>query len=64
MRQNLGSVFIINDDGYILTNNHVVEMMKDIKVALEDGMSYFVFTIRMPFKQGDGENKVVYFKVK
>jgi hypothetical protein len=39
-------------------------MVEDIKVALADGMSYFVFPITLPFKQGDGENKVVYFKVK
>lgn len=33
----LGSGFIINKDGYILTNNHVVENATDITVKLGDG---------------------------
>src|SRR5208283_2004499 len=37
VRQSLGSGFIISDDGYILTNNHVVYRAKDIKVAFADG---------------------------
>jgi serine protease Do len=37
VRQSLGSGFIISDDGYILTNNHVVDRAKDIKVVLADG---------------------------
>jgi serine protease Do len=37
VRQSLGSGFIISEDGYILTNNHVVDKARDIKVSLSDG---------------------------
>lgn len=33
----LGSGFVINEDGYVLTNNHVVKDATDIKVRLADG---------------------------
>src|SRR6266542_1435620 len=33
----LGSGFVINEDGYVLTNNHVVKDATDIKVKLSDG---------------------------
>jgi serine protease Do len=39
-RTGLGSGFILSDDGYIITNNHVVEKADDIKVILQDGESY------------------------
>ncbi|MBN1547676.1 MAG: DegQ family serine endoprotease [Syntrophaceae bacterium] len=40
-RQNsLGSGFIISSDGYIFTNNHVVEKADKIKVKLSDGHEY------------------------
>src|SRR5919197_206208 len=35
-RRSLGSGFIITKDGYIVTNNHVVENASDIKVSLSD----------------------------
>ena len=37
VRQSLGSGFLISSDGYILTNNHVVDKARDIRVALDDG---------------------------
>src|SRR3990172_3817294 len=36
----LGSGFIFSEDGYIITNNHVVERATDIKVILENGEIY------------------------
>jgi serine protease DegQ len=37
---NLGSGVIVSPDGYILTNNHVVEAADEIQVALSNGNSY------------------------
>ena len=39
-RKGLGSGFIFSADGYIVTNNHVVERATDIKVILQNGDSY------------------------
>lgn len=39
-QRSLGSGFIIDKDGYILTNNHVVEKATSIKVKLSDGKEY------------------------
>jgi len=39
-RQGLGTGFIYSEDGYIVTNNHVVERATDIKVLLQNGDSY------------------------
>ncbi|MCZ6685282.1 MAG: DegQ family serine endoprotease [Candidatus Dadabacteria bacterium] len=39
-RSGLGSGFIFSEDGYIITNNHVVERATDIKVILQNGDSY------------------------
>jgi len=36
----VGSGFIISDDGYILTNNHVVDRASDIFVTLTNGKEY------------------------
>jgi serine protease Do len=41
----LGSGFIINDEGYILTNNHVVKGATDIKVRLSDGREFEAKTV-------------------
>jgi serine protease Do len=39
-KKGLGSGFIFSEDGYIITNNHVVERATDIKVILQNGDSY------------------------
>jgi serine protease Do len=39
-QRSLGSGFIIDREGYILTNNHVVERAQSIKVKLTDGKEY------------------------
>ncbi|MDX1460356.1 MAG: trypsin-like peptidase domain-containing protein [Xanthomonadales bacterium] len=36
-RQDMGSGVVVSSDGYILTNNHVVTEVRDIRVALWDG---------------------------
>lgn len=44
-RQSLGSGFIISADGYILTNNHVVENADEILVRLNDRSEYLAEVI-------------------
>lgn len=39
-QQSMGSGFIISDDGYVLTNNHVIDEADDITVRLPDRSEY------------------------
>ena len=39
-RSGLGSGVVISAEGYILTNNHVIESADDIEVALQDGRKF------------------------
>ena len=41
-QQALGSGVIVSSDGYILTNNHVVEGADEVKVALNEGKNEYV----------------------
>ena len=36
----IGSGVIVNNDGYIITNNHVVQGMDEIRVTLDDGREF------------------------
>ena len=40
MRSSTGSGFVIREDGYLLTNNHVVEGAESITVVMSDGSEY------------------------
>ncbi|UCC81172.1 MAG: DegQ family serine endoprotease [Candidatus Zixiibacteriota bacterium] len=40
IQENLGSGFIISEDGYILTNNHVVKDAEEVTVTLSDEHKY------------------------
>ena len=40
IEQSSGSGFIVSSDGYILTNNHVIEGSSDVTVRLLDGRSF------------------------
>ncbi|TGU74395.1 DegQ family serine endoprotease [Geomonas terrae] len=39
-QRSMGSGFIISDDGYLITNNHVVKDADEIKVKLSDGREF------------------------
>ncbi len=45
--QSMGSGFIVSSDGYILTNNHVVEGADEIQVRLQDRREYDATVVGM-----------------
>ncbi|MBT7617480.1 MAG: trypsin-like serine protease [Calditrichaeota bacterium] len=47
--ENLGSGFLISEDGYILTNQHVVNAATEIVVTMTDGQKYDAETIGFDF---------------
>ncbi|MHC4645849.1 MAG: Do family serine endopeptidase [Planctomycetota bacterium] len=53
-----GSGFIVSSDGYILTNNHVVENAQDITVTLRDGREFKAAIIGT-----DPQNEVAVIKI-
>jgi S1-C subfamily serine protease len=53
-----GSGFIISTDGFVVTNNHVIEMAADIKVALADGR-----TVNAELKGADPSTDIAVLKI-
>lgn len=53
-----GSGFVISDDGYILTNYHVIKGASSIKVAFMDGTNYDATLVG-----GESENDIAVLKI-
>lgn len=53
-----GSGFIISTDGFVVTNNHVIEMAEDIKVSLADGR-----TVNAELKGTDPSTDIAVLKI-
>ncbi len=53
-----GSGFIISTDGFVVTNNHVIETAKDIKVSLADGR-----TVNAELKGADPSTDIAVLKI-
>jgi len=53
-----GSGFIISSDGFVITNNHVIENSKEIKVALADGR-----TVGAELKGADPSTDIAVLKI-
>ena len=53
-----GSGFVISQDGYILTNYHVIDGVSDIKVTFADGKSYDAVVVG-----GEAENDIAVLKI-
>ena len=53
-----GSGFVISEDGYILTNYHVINGVSDLKVTFQDGKSYDATLVG-----GEEENDIAVLKI-
>jgi|HubBroStandDraft_2_1064218.scaffolds.fasta_scaffold28232_4 S1-C subfamily serine protease len=53
-----GSGFIISTDGFVVTNNHVIEQAEDIKVSLADGR-----TVAAELKGADPSTDIAVLKI-
>jgi S1-C subfamily serine protease len=53
-----GSGFIISTDGFVVTNNHVIEMAQEIKVSLADGR-----TVSAELKGADPSTDIAVLKI-
>lgn len=53
-----GSGFVISSDGFIVTNNHVIEQAKEIKVSLADGR-----TVNAGLKGADPSTDIAVLKI-
>ena len=53
-----GSGFIISTDGFVVTNNHVIDMADDIKVSLADGR-----TVSAELKGADPSTDIAVLKI-
>ena len=53
-----GSGFIISTDGFVVTNNHVIELAQDIKVSLADGR-----TVIAELKGADPSTDIAVLKI-
>ena len=59
VQQGAGSGVIISEDGYIITNHHVIEGANDVKVTLRDGTTTYPATII----GSDEDNDIALLKV-
>ena len=57
-QRSLGSGFVISKDGYIFTNNHVIERAEEILVRLSDGKEY-----RAEVKGSDKNTDIALLKI-